>query len=148
MIAPPKWTDEQLEDGIQAATSIFRRDRMQEPLQSYLDAFERYRESVGELLAASDDLANIDNRATEVLTKPNLLEAFRYFAGPPLSADDLKTLSEGVLSPAHLRKDPDALRRIVEIVRMGLDRRRFPWAAEIAHPPRKSVRRPYSHPPP
>lgn len=65
---------------------------------------------------SSVDLTEIDHRATDVLTNPNLLEAFRYFAGPPLSADDLKTLSEGVLSPARLRKD----RRIVELASAAL----------------------------
>jgi len=130
MIAPPRWTDEQLEAGIQAATDIFRRERMHEPLESYLQAFAHYERFVGQLLAVSDDLKEIDRRATEVLTNPKLLEAFRYFAGPPLSADDLKTLSEGVLSSARLRKDPDMVRRIVDIVRMGLDRRRFPWVSE------------------
>jgi hypothetical protein len=134
MIAPPRWTDEQLEACIQVATGIFRRQRMQEPLESYLQAFAHYEGFVGELLAASANLQEIDRRATDFLTNPDLLEAFRYFAGPPLSADDLKTLSEGVLSPARLGKDPDMVRRIVEIVRLGLDRRRFPWISENREP--------------
>jgi len=82
MIAPPRWSDEELEAGIQAATGIFRRERMREPLESYLQAFAHYEGFVGELLDASADLVEIDRNATEVLTKPNLLEAFRYFAGP------------------------------------------------------------------
>jgi len=134
MIAPPRWTDEQLQVGIEVATGIFRRERMHEPLKSYLDAFAHYEGFIGKLLTASADLMEIDRRATEVLTNPNFLEAFRYFAGPPLSADDLRTLSEGVLSPGHLRKDPAMVRRIVDIVRMGLDRRRFPWISEDREP--------------
>lgn len=51
-----------------------------------------------------------------------------------MSADDLKTLSEGALSPARLRKNPAMVRRIVDIVRMGLDRRRFPWVSEGREP--------------
>src|SRR5580658_436196 len=51
MIAPPRWTDEQLEAGIQAATDIFRRERMHEPLESYLQAFAHYERFVGQLLA-------------------------------------------------------------------------------------------------
>jgi hypothetical protein len=107
---------------------------MREPLESYLDAFAQYEGFVGELLAASADLTEIDRRAAEVLTNPSLLEAFRYFAGPPLSADDLQTLSEGALSRARLRKDPALARRIVDIVRLGLDRRRFPWISENRGP--------------
>ena len=86
------------------------------------------------MLAAIADLTDVDRHATDVLTNPNLLEAFRYFTGPPLSADDLKTLSEGVLSPARLREDPAMVRRIVDIVRMGLDRRRFPWISQNRAP--------------
>ncbi|MGD0361083.1 MAG: XamI family restriction endonuclease [Bryobacteraceae bacterium] len=134
MIAPPRWTDEQLAAGIEVATGIFRSERMHEPLKSYLDAFVRYEGFVDQLLTASGDLAEIDRRATEVLANPSLLEAFRYFAGPPLSADDLKTLTEGSLSPARLRKDPAMVRRIIDIVHMGLDRRRFPWVAENREP--------------
>jgi len=32
MIAPSRWTDEQLQVGIEVATGIFRRERMHEPL--------------------------------------------------------------------------------------------------------------------
>jgi hypothetical protein len=130
MIVPPRWSNEQLDAGIQVATGIFRRQRIREPLELYLQAFAHYEAFVGELLAASSDLREIDRRATEVLSNPNLLEAFRYLAGPPLSEDDLRTLSEGVLSPTRLRKDPAMVRRMVEIVRTGLDRRRFPWIRE------------------
>ncbi|MDQ6699967.1 MAG: XamI family restriction endonuclease [Acidobacteriota bacterium] len=69
-----------------------------------------------------------------MLTNPNLLEAFRYVAGPPLSADDLRTLGEAVPTPTRLRSDPAMAGRIVEIVRIGLDRRRFPWVSENREP--------------
>ncbi|MGH9723253.1 MAG: XamI family restriction endonuclease [Bryobacteraceae bacterium] len=134
MIPPPRWTQEQLENDIQLAIANFRRERMQEPLEAYFDAFEEYRGFVEDLLEASVDLAEIDKRAVEVLTNPNLLEAFRYIAGPPLSEAGLKTLGEAVLTPSRLRKDPAMVRRIVEVVRMGLDRRRFPWISENREP--------------
>jgi hypothetical protein len=108
--------------------------------ESNLQAFAHYEGFVGDLLASAD-LKEIDRRATDVPTNPDLLEAFRYFAGPPLSADDLKTLSDGVLSPARLRKDPDMIRRIVHIVRMGLDRRRFPGYLKTANPQPRNARR-------
>ncbi len=134
MIGPPRWTDVQLAEDIQRAVAIFRRERMQEPLQAYLRAFDEYRGHVGNLLDASADLTKINDRAREVLTHPGLLEAFRYVAGQPLSADDLKTLSEAVLTPTRLRQDPSMARRVVEIVSMGLDRRRFPWVSENREP--------------
>lgn len=134
MIGPPRWTDVQLTGDIQRAVAIFRRERMQEPLLAYLQAFDEYRGHVGSLLDASANLTEIKERAGEVLTRPGILEAFRYVAGPPLSVDDLKTLSEAVLTPTRLRQDPAMASRVVEIVSMGLDQRRFPWVSENRQP--------------
>jgi hypothetical protein len=134
MIPPPRWTREQLQAGLQNAKEQFRQERMQEPLEAYLDAFERYQGFVENLLETSIDLTQLESTAVDILTQPQLLEAFRYLAGPPLSADDLKTLSEAFLSPTRLRKDPAMVRRIIDVVRIGLDRRRFPWVAELREP--------------
>jgi hypothetical protein len=134
MNPPPRWTREQLEAGLQHAKEQFRQERMQEPLEAYLDAFERYQGFVENLLETSIDLVQLEATAVDILTQPDLLEAFRYLAGPPLSADDLKILSESVLSPRRLRNNPAMVRRIIEVVRIGLDRRRFPWVAEGREP--------------
>ena len=139
MIPPTQWTNEQLRHDIDLAVGIFRRERMQEPLAAYIEAFDRAYGFSEQLLSASGDLAEIDTKAVEVLTNPHLLDAFRSVAGPPLSADDLRTLSEAVLSPGRLRNDAAMVRRIVEVVRLGLDRRRFPWISENRAP---SARRP------
>jgi hypothetical protein len=103
-------------------------------LEAYLDAFERYQGFVENLLETSIDLVQLETTAVGILTDHDLLEAFRYLAGPPLSADDLKTLSEAVLSPSRLRGDPAMVRRIIDVVRIGLDRRRFPWVSEGREP--------------
>ena len=131
---PPRWTRDQLEEGLKQAKEQFRQERMQEPLEAYLDAFDRYQGFVENLLETSIDLVQLESTAVEILTQPELLEAFRYLAGPPLSADDLKTVSEAVLSPTRLRSDPAMVGRIIEVVRIGLDRRRFPWVAEGREP--------------
>ncbi len=134
MIPPPTWSQEDLLSGIQGAIELFRKERLEEPLEAYLEAFEEYQGFVEELLEASVDLTEIEKSAAEILTNPKLLEAFRYLAGPPLSADDLKVLSESVLSANRLRNDPAMVSRIVEVVRLGLDRRRFPWVSENREP--------------
>ena len=123
MIAPKRWTREQLQAGLTKAQELFRQERLQEPLAAYLDAFERYQGFVEKLLETSIDLTELETTAVEILTDPRLLEAFRYLAGPPLSQDDLKTLSEAVLSPGRLRSDPNMVRRIIEVVKDGLDGR-------------------------
>lgn len=134
LVPPPRWSEEALEEGRLAAIRLFREDRMQEPLEDYLDAFDLYRGAVEELLEATVDLSQISAQAVEVLTDPALVEAVRYLSGPPISADDLKVLTDASLAPGRLKKDPEMARRVVETVMLGLDRRRFPWVSEDREP--------------
>ncbi len=135
MIDPPLWTEAQLEADRMTAIALFRRERMEEPLEDYLEAFDLYRGYVEELLETTDDLARLDGQALAVLTDPNLLEAFRYLAAPPISADDLKVLAEAPsLAKGQLRRRPEDVQRLMETVRAVLDRRRFAWVVEHREP--------------
>ena len=134
MIASPRWTEEQLDAERSKAREIFRQERMQEPLEQYLETFEKYQGIVEDLLETTIDLSKLDDTALDVLTNPHLLDAFRYLSGPPISEDDLKVLAEAVLTAKRLRNDPEMVRRVVEVVRAGLDRRRFPWVTEQREP--------------
>ena len=81
------------------------------------------------------DLTELDTSALEFLSQRELLRAFLYLAGPPISNDDLKTVAEiRSLNPSKLREDPEAVCRIVDVVRVALDRRRFPWVVEGRDP--------------
>lgn len=134
MIAAQRWTGEQLDAERTNAREVFRQERMLEPLEQYLETFDRYQGVVEDLLETTIDLSKLDDSAVDVLTDPNLLDAFRYLAGPPISADDLRVLAEAVLTPSRLRNDEEMVRRIIEVVRAGLDRRRFPWVSEGREP--------------
>lgn len=134
MIPAPRWTEDQLTHGLNQAQAIFRQERIEEPLEAYLDAFEQYQGTVEELLEASVDLTQLDQRLIDILTDPALLKAFRYLSGPPVSEDDLKVLAEAVLTPSRLRDDVEMARRVLNVVRVGLDKRRFPWIAESREP--------------
>lgn len=134
MIEPPLWTPEQLEANRQKAISIFRKERMEEPLEDYLEAFDEYQGYIEELLETTVDLSQLDNTAVEVLTDPHLQEVFRYLAAPPISADDLKVLADASLSKGKLKDNPDHVKRLVEIVRLVLDRRRFSWVVDRREP--------------
>jgi len=94
MIRPPRWTSEQLAKDCDRATEAFRRKRMEEPLEDYLEAFDDYQGDVEALFEATLDLTDLDSAAIDVLTDPKLLDAFRYLGGPPISNDDLKTIAE------------------------------------------------------
>jgi len=86
-------------------------------------------------LETTVDLAQLDGQALAVLTDPRLLEAFRYLAAPPISEDDLQVLAEApTLAKGQLRKNPEYVKRLVETVRLVLDRRRFAWVVENREP--------------
>jgi len=107
---------------------------MREPLEEYLRAFDEYLEIVEALLQSTADLLQLDEAALKVLTDPSLLEALRYVAGPPISADDLKTLADAVLTPRSLLQNPAMTARLIDVIRKALDRRRFPWVLESREP--------------
>lgn len=133
-ISPPSWSDDELELDRRAAITKFREERLQEPLEQYLELLDIYRGVFEELLEATVDLTQLSLANLEVLTDSALLEALRYLAGPPISADDLKILADSSLAPSRLRNNPDMAQRVVETVFMALDRRRFPWINEEREP--------------
>jgi hypothetical protein len=133
-VPPPRWTAEELEVARLASVRLFREERVQEPLEQYLEAFDHYRGAVEDLLEATVDLTMLDSSAIDVLTDPSLLAALRYIAGPPISEDDLKTLAEASLAPSRLRDDAAMAQRVVETILIGLDRQRFPWVVEGREP--------------
>ncbi len=129
------WTDDQLEADRQHAIALFRRERLEEPLEEYLDQYDKVQDAIENLLETTVDLAQIERNALTILTEARLREGFRYLAGPPISEDDLQTLADvPSLAIGQLRKDPGSVTRIVETIRIGLDRRRFPWVLEGREP--------------
>ena len=80
-------------------------------------------------------LAELEGTALDVLTDPHLLAAFRYLAAPPISEDDLTVLAEAPsLAKGRLQSRPEDVRRLIEVVRLVLDRRRFSWVVENREP--------------
>jgi hypothetical protein len=117
------------------AIAIFRRERLEEPLEAYLELFDKYQGVFEDLLETTVDLTALNEKRAEVLTDGRLLATLRYVAGPPISTDDLKTLAEArSLNPARLRDDPELTSKIVGLVLSALDRRRFPWISERREP--------------
>jgi hypothetical protein len=124
----PRWTDEELATARLQAIADFRRERLDEPLEEYLELFDEYQGTVEALIEQTVDLTRIEENALAILTDPKSLLAFRYLAGPPVSEDDLKVLAEAdSLAPRRLRADAEMVRRLITTVLLGLDRRRFPW---------------------
>jgi len=135
VIEPPIWTDEQLETERLKASAAFSKERLEEPLEDYLEAFDEYQGYVEEVLETTVDLSNLETPALDVLSDQHLLEAFRYLAAPPISEDDLKVLADArSLTKGTLQKSPELVQRLIAVVRQVLDRRRFAWVVENREP--------------
>lgn len=135
LIQTPWWSDEQLVLDRDGAIEIFRRTRMEEPLEAYLEAFDERQVSFENLLEATVDLTQISENALAILTDPRLLDALRYVSGPPISSDDLKVVANAPsLSAKALQADPELAQRLIDTVMLGLDRRRFPWVGDGREP--------------
>ena len=59
MIEPPLWTRDQLEADRVNAIGIFRKERMEEPLEDYLEAFDEYQGYIEELLETTVHLSQL-----------------------------------------------------------------------------------------
>lgn len=135
MLAPTRWTAEQLETHRLEAVELFRQERLSEPLESYLEIFDKVRGNVEDLLEMTVDLREIELLTEEAFRDQGMLDSFRYLAGPPISFDDLKSLMDAKsLSPKALKANPELVPRLVQTVLAGLDRRRFPWVTEQREP--------------
>jgi hypothetical protein len=95
---------------------------MEEPLEDYLEAFDAYRGIIEELLESTVDLTELDQQQLAIISDTKLFHALRYLPGPPISADDLKSVADAVLTPAKLKQDMPMVGRIFEVIRNGLDR--------------------------
>lgn len=132
MELPPAWTKDQLERGRRKAIALFREQRMREPLEKYLDAFDEQKCRVEKLLETLRDMVGFDSihesTLVDLVRSPAHLDALRYLAGPPVSLDDLLVLADVErLSPKVLGERPEVARAVFQTVLQGLDGRRFPW---------------------
>ena len=135
LLPPHRWTKEELEADRLLAIQNFRKERMEEPLEAYLEEFEDRQDAFENLLETTLDLRTLADHALEILADTKLQEAVRYIAGPPISLDDLKVVAEtNSLSAKSLNAKPEDAKRIIDTVLLGLDRRRFPWVSENREP--------------
>lgn len=127
---PPVWSKERLETDRQAAITWFREERITEPLEDYLDFFQTSREAIENVLELTDDLRDARLHAPEVMADAEMAEAARYLASPPISKDDLETISDVTMARTLIQRDPDRARQLIDTIMTGLDRERFPWLTE------------------
>lgn len=131
----PVWSDEELAADLQTAVDAFVARRLAEPAEAYPRHLHAARRDHADLLRALAGLGDDPAfpRLTELrrlLFEPRLFAALRYLTAPPVSEDDLYTLTAarpGRLTRTELGRDDRLARRLFHLILAMADRRRFPW---------------------
>lgn len=131
MVEPPRWSREQLSEHAAESAELFRKERLGEPLSHWVREFRLRADEFRKLVQWNGVLypAQLTPQDVVAIFEAGLGDAFRYLAGPPISADDLKTLADvGSLSVANLSADNYAgATAVVDIFRATADPERFTW---------------------
>jgi hypothetical protein len=132
MKTPPRWTVDQLAAGAQESRLLFRRERLDEPLERWKATFKLYEAQFHRLFDEYGiaDPAKLSAEQVAAIFRDQLGDALRYLAGPPISADDLKVLADVSLAPGRLAQDTAQAQRILSTILQVLDPWRFPWVTE------------------
>lgn len=132
--SPPCWDDARLESDRHQATSEFVHERIEEGPAAYAAEFQKLRPIVERLFTASDQLSVLSDAA---LDDSATVDAVRHLAAPPISADDLKTVLEVLVSEGDGLVHEDAL---VEVTLSALDPMRVPWLSQSRSPTKNELK--------
>jgi hypothetical protein len=138
-ILPSAWSEPTLRADAGRAVQEFKAERLGEPLEVYLEEFERFSAATDAFLEASVDLLRLRENATILLALPESMKIARFLAGPFISHDDLQVLAGDNETPASLaagpvRRVPGLAERIADTILLALDRSRFPWVSASREP--------------
>ena len=123
-LSAPRWTLDQFTEGAARGIEVFRVERLNEAREDYISHFNEARSAIENLLELSTDLTTLPQTGRAAVTDTGYLEALRYLAAPPVSTDDLETLSG--IAERNFGADgqwPDVIATVLALV----DTQRFPW---------------------
>jgi XamI restriction endonuclease len=130
-IPPPKSTMEELEIARATALANFVQERRGEGLDDYQARVVSRLAMVSELFARTNDLLNFTGEA--LLSGRDSIEAARFLCGPPVSADDLDSLSGYPIGGRRI-VSPEAADAAASLLRALFDPVRLPWLTEERSP--------------
>lgn len=126
--SPPTWTVEELEAGRAEAERRFVSERTEEGPRAYVALYRTIDPKVRDVLGTTNDLRDLTGELFRA--DPEIWGLTRYLCAPPISEEDLWTLS----GRKFKRVPADAADRVAEVIRQVLDPVRFPWVAEDREP--------------
>ena len=126
--APHRSSIAEIEEEAAFARNLYASRRPAEGRDAYRHAYAEAVAEVTELFDASDDLLAFDS---VLQARKSLLDAARYLDAPPISADDLATVSGFVKTSMTTA----AVNARTSVIAAGLDPDRFPWL--FGAPPRR-----------
>lgn len=130
-LSPPQWTTDEFASGVARGIEIFREERLGEAREDYSSHFGEALAAIEDVLELSTDLRAVHKVGGRIVSNLLYLEAFRYVAAPPISTEDLETLSgirRGHFAEANLWP------AIVDTVMDLIDAQRFPWVQDSREP--------------
>lgn len=139
-----KWTLREISRDANIAADRFRERRLGEPKARYLEAFALLDKANNALLGS---LRRLSERPVDakwlagILSNEDLKTALRYIGAPPISEDDLKTLTGDSLAPTLVGKSPERAQRICDVMVQIVDPKRFPWIYENRKPTKEETAR-------
>ncbi len=139
-----RWNEAEIVRDSRTAANNFRSRRLSEPKERYLEAFALLERANEALLGSLHRLRERPVNASwvaDVLANDDLKTALRYIGAPPISEDDLKTLTGDSLAATLVRKDVQRAQQICEIMVQIIDPKRFPWIYENRKPSKEEIRR-------
>jgi hypothetical protein len=143
---PTVWTQDELTQQAQVALDEFVDRRLAEPGGKYLAHVQARRAAIVQLFKALSgvDPANPDPAMVrQVLLDPQLFDALRYVAGPPVSEDDLGVLvTRNVrgFSKTDLRRSEQLPVDVLNLICRLADPFRFPWIVARRPPSPRELR--------
>ncbi|MDR6171156.1 XamI family restriction endonuclease [Curtobacterium sp. SORGH_AS_0776] len=128
-LAAPQWSDGDLQRGRDRAEREFTSKRRAEGPDAFERTYWELRPRVDELLRGSDNLRALNG---DVFRRdPDAWQPSRYLTGPPISQEDLWTLTGGT----KFRRVPNRLADdTAEALNLVIDPVRFPWVSQNRDP--------------
>jgi hypothetical protein len=131
---PQTWTEKELQRDAEAARRLFVSDRLAalgREQAAYESGIRAHAETVRELLARTHDLSKISARS---INERAVLDIARYVVVPPISLDDLDTLTDapfgrwvGQTTERGARPSETAFETAAKVISERLDRERASW---------------------